>query len=208
MKPFALRLIVTLLLTGAPALAMAEDRMPPIPPAQYDEAQKKAAEEFLAARKTPVFGPFDVLMRSPEFMSTARAMGDYLRYKPAIGTVLSEFVILIVSREWAQDYEWYVHAPIAAKQGISKEIIDAIKEGRRPPGMSDDQAIVYDLVDELNRTHHVSDSTYDRAVKRFGEKGFIDITGIAGYYTLLAMTMNAARSPSAPDGSKLPRFPD
>jgi len=208
MKPVALSLIITLFLIGAPIATMAEDRMPPIPPAQYDEAQKKAAEDFLAARKTPVFGPFDVLMRSPEFMSTARAMGDYLRYKPAIGTVLSEFVILIVSREWAQDYEWYVHAPIAAKQGISKEIIDAIKEGRRPPGMSDDQVIVYDLIDELTHTHRVSDATYDKAVKRFGEKGFIDITGIAGYYTLLAMTMNAARSPSAPDGTKLPRFPE
>ncbi|GAC1344967.1 MAG: hypothetical protein NVSMB18_23680 [Acetobacteraceae bacterium] len=92
----------------------AQERLPTIPPAQYSPEQKKAAEDFLAARKTPVFGPFEPLMYSPEVMSQARAMGDYLRYKSGIGTTLSELVILVTAREWTQDYEWYVHAPIAA----------------------------------------------------------------------------------------------
>ncbi len=104
---------VAIALSLGTGLARAQDRLPPIPPANYDEAQKKAAEEFLAARKVPVFGPFHPLMRSPELMNVARSMGDYLRYKSALGTTLSELVILVSAREWAQDYEWYVHAPIA-----------------------------------------------------------------------------------------------
>ncbi len=199
--------LVTVILAGA-SPAAAQTRLPTIPPAQYDAAQKKAAEEFLAARKTPVFGPFEPLMYSPEVMTVAREMGDYLRYRSAVGTTLSELVILVTAREWSQDYEWHVHAPIALKQGIKKDIVDAIADGRRPVGMSDDEEICYEFSVELLRNKRVSDTTYARAVKRFGDKGTVDLAAISGYYTFLAMAMNTARMPSPAGGLKLPRFPD
>jgi 4-carboxymuconolactone decarboxylase len=83
--------------------------MPPVPPEKWDDAQKKAAAEFQAARKGPVFGPFLVLMRSPELMNAYRTFGDYLRLKASVGNKLTELVILVTAREWTQDYEWYVH---------------------------------------------------------------------------------------------------
>ena len=101
---------------------LAQQRLPTIAPDQYTADQKKAAEEFLAARKVPVFGPFEPMMHSPDIMGMARSMGDYLRYHSAIGNTLSELVILVTAREWSQDYEWYVHQPIALKAGISKDI--------------------------------------------------------------------------------------
>ena len=85
--------------------ALAQGRLPIVPPEKYSEEQKKAAEEFQAARKVPVFGPFEPLMYSPQVMNQARAMGDYLRYNSAIGNTLSELVILITAREWSQSYE-------------------------------------------------------------------------------------------------------
>ena len=99
--------------------AQAGERLPTIPPAQYSAEQKQAAADFEAARKVPVFGPFEPLMYSPAVMSQARAMGDYLRYKSAIGNTLSELAILLTAREWSQDYEWSVHYPIALKAGRS-----------------------------------------------------------------------------------------
>jgi len=188
--------------------ASAQDRMPPIPPEKYDATQKKAADDFQVARKGPVFGPFSVLMRSPDLMTANRIFGDYLRLKPSIGNKLSELIILTTAREWTQDYEWYVHAPIAFKQGITQEIIDAIAEGRRPPGMNEDQEICYDFTTELIRNKRVSDATYDRALKRFGEIGVLDISGIGGYYTLLAMEMNTTRMPIPANGKHLRRFPE
>ena len=142
------------------------------------------------------------------FASIHRFFGDYLRLKPSIGTKLSELIILIIAREWTQDYEWYVHAPIALKQGITQEIIDAVAQGRRPPGMNEDQEICYDFATELIRNKRISDATYDRAVKRFGEIGVLDIAGIGGYYTLLAMEMNTTRMPIPADGKPLRRFPE
>jgi len=200
--------VLTLSALASAPPALGQDRMPPVPPDQYDEAQKKAAQEFQTARKGPVFGPFSVLIRSPELMTANRMMGDYLRLKPSIGTQLSELIILVTAREWTQDYEWYVHAPIALKQGISQEIIDAIAVGRRPSGMNEDQEICYDFTMELQRNKRVSDATYDRALKRFGETGVLDIAGINGYYTNLAMIMNTTRFPIPAGGKRLPRFPD
>jgi 4-carboxymuconolactone decarboxylase len=79
------RMATAVLLTITAVAARAEERLPTIPPAQYSEEQKQAAADFEAARKVPVFGPFEPMMYSPQVMSLARAMGDYLRYKSAIG---------------------------------------------------------------------------------------------------------------------------
>lgn len=189
------------------AAANAQERLPTIPPAQYTDEQRQAAADFLATRKVPVFGPFEPLMHSPQVMTQARAMGDYLRYQSAIGNTLSELAILVTAREWTQDYEWYVHHPIALKAGIKPEIADAIAEGRRPTGMSDDEEIVFEFATELLRTKQVSNRTFERAKARFGAKGIVDLTGITGYYTLLAMQLNAAQYAMPKDGKKLPRLP-
>lgn len=191
-----------------PLAASAQDRLPTIPPDQYTPEQKQAAQAFEEARKKPVFGPFEPLMYSPEVMTLARSMGDYLRYKPKIGTTLSELVILVTARRWTQDYEWYVHAPIAEKAGIAPEIVAAIRDGRRPAAMSEDEAIVYDFTTELQENKRVSDTTFARAEARFGKAGTVDLAAIGGYYTFLAMELNAARYPLPKDGKPLPRLPE
>src|SRR5438105_2938251 len=206
MTPRLTMLVAAAVLLAAPASA--QQRLPTIPPDQYTAGQKKAAEDFLAARKTPVFGPFEPMMHSPEVMSLARSTGDYLRFNSKIGNMLSELVILITAREWSQDYEWFVHYPIALKAGIAKEIADAIGDGRRPTGMSADEEIVYDFTTELQRNKRVSDPTFQRAEQRFGKKGVVDMAGISGYYTFLAMQLNMARYQFPGEGPRLSRFPN
>jgi len=189
-------------------MACAAERLPPIPPEKYSEEQQHAAAEFLASRKVPVFGPFEPLMYSPQVMNQTRATGDYLRYHSALGNTLSELVILITAREWTQDYEWYVHYPIALKAGIKPAIADAIADGRRPTDMSEDEEIVYDFSTELHKNKRVSDGTFERADRRFGKKGIVDLTGINAYYAMLAMQMNVAQYQAPKDSKKLPRFPE
>lgn len=195
------------LLTFAGVVARAEERLPPMPPAQYSEEQKQAAADFEAARKVPVFGPFEPMMYSPQVMSLARAMGDYLRYKSAIGNTLSELAILITAHAWTQNYEWAVHYPIALKAGIRKEVADDIAAGRRPKAMNPDEATVFNFTSELLKNKKVSDASFEGARSRFGPKGVVDLTGIVGYYTFLAMQLNVAKYPVATDGKKLPRLP-
>ena len=182
------------------------DRLPPIPPEQWTPAQREAAEAIIKGPRGALVSPFVPLLRSPELMAHAQRMGEYLRYRSAIGLRLSELVILVIARHWSQQVEWAIHAPIAKAQGLSAALIDDIAHGRRPAAMSDDEAAVHDFCTELLRTQAVGDAIWARAVQRFGEQGAVDLLGIAGYYSFLAMVMNAART-AVPDSAAEPLPP-
>jgi 4-carboxymuconolactone decarboxylase len=172
----------------------AQDRMPPIPADKLTDAQKKAAETFAEGRGYQVRGPFVPLIRSPEVMLRAKAMGDYLRFKSVLEPRINEMVIIITAREWTQQYEWQAHYPAALKAGLRREIADAIADGRRPTGLAEDEEIAYDMATEILRLKRVSDTTYARAGAKFGEQGVIDLLGVVGYYNFLAIVMNATRT--------------
>ena len=170
--------------------------MPPLPDHAMTGEQRAAVEEFKAVRETTRFdGPFVPLLRSPELLSRTRNVGDYVRFKSVLPPRLSELVILITARHWTQQYEWAFHSEIAAQAGLSHEIISAVADGRRPAALAADEASVYEFCTELLWTHGVSDSTYADLRALYEEKGVIDTIGIIGYYSLLAMVMNTARTP-------------
>ena len=177
---------------------MKQDRLPPLPEAQWTPEQRVAAEEVIRGPRRGLISPFVPMLRSPELMTHAQRMGEYLRYRSALGLRLSEFAILLVGRAWTQQVEWAIHAPIAQREGVSPATIAALAEGRRPEEMKDDEAVVYDFWQELESHRSVSDRTWSRALAAFGEQGTMDLLGVLGYYAFLAMTMNAARTAVPP----------
>lgn len=199
--------IASLMMVAATMPVMTQDRLPPIPAEKQTPEQKKASEAFRANRKQDVFGPFVPLLRSPEVMLRAMAMGDYLRYRTVFPVKLNEFIILITARHFTQQYEWYVHYPIALKEGLGRETADAIADGRRPSGMAADEELIYDFCTELLRNHSVSDATYARSVARWGEQGTIEMVGVVAYYTFQSMVLNTARTPVPPGAPALKPFP-
>jgi 4-carboxymuconolactone decarboxylase len=182
------------------------DRLPPIPFAQLSAAQQVAAQAVIDGPRGALYGPFVPLVRSPELMEAAQRMGEYLRYRSAIGTRLSELAILVTARQWSQPVEWAIHAPIAQDSGIAPAIIEAIAARQRPENMTEDEALVHDFCIELHQRQRVGDDTYAAALARFGEHGVVDLIGINGYYTFLAMVMNAAQTPAPP--SRAAPLPD
>src|SRR5881392_4507224 len=110
--------------------------MPPLPKAQWTEAQKKAADAFAQMRGQEPFGPFALMLRNPEVMLRAAAMGDYMRYRTSLPPALNEMIILLTARHWSQQFEWYIHQPMALKAGLSETIVAAISKGRRPEQLS------------------------------------------------------------------------
>ena len=201
-----LMLPLAVMALGMAASGRAQDRLPPIPAEKLTDAQKKAIEEFKAARSVDISGPFVAMLRSPEVMSRARAMGDYLRFRSSLPPRLSEFVILLTARRWTQQYEWNAHQPLALQGGLKAEVAKAIAEGRRPPAMAEDEDAIYTLWQDVQKNDGVSDATWSRAVAAIGEQGVVDVLGITGYYTMLAMVMNTARTP-LPEGVKPPLAP-
>lgn len=187
---------------------MRQERMPPLAEESMNEAQRKAAAELIAGPRKGVKGPFIPLLRSPELMDRLQKVGEYLRFLSSLEARISELIMLIVSRQWTQQFEWSVHVPLGRKAGLKDEVVEALAEGRRPSAMRPDEEIAYDFCEELLRTKGVSDATYRSAVGAFGENGVVDIVGVVGYFTTVSMLLNVAHTPPDGDGVRaLSPFP-
>jgi 4-carboxymuconolactone decarboxylase len=177
------------------------ERMPPLDPAAMSAAQSKAAQELAAGPRGGVKGPFVPLLRSPDLMDRLQKVGEYLRFHSSLEARINELLMLVVARQWTQQFEWAVHVPLALKAGLAPQTVQGLAEGRRPAGMAKDEEIACDFCEELVRTRGVSDATYRLAVDRFGERGVIDMLGLIGYFTTVSMVMNVARTPPPKDAS-------
>ena len=183
------------------------DRMPPLSSDAMSDEQKQAAAELAAGPRGGVRGPFIPLLRSPELMSRLQKVGEALRYRSSLAPKLNEFVMLLVAREWTQQFEWQVHHPLAIAAGLEPAVAAAVAERRRPLNMAEDEEVAWDFCCELLRTHGVSDATYARAAALFGERGVVDLVVLVGYFTTVSMVMNVAHTPVEARTAPLHPFP-
>lgn len=182
------------------------ERMPPIAEAQRTPAQQAAAAQIAAGPRGAVKGPYNAILRSPGLTTPMQKLGEYIRFHCVLELRINEMAALMTARHWTSQFEWQAHEKHARNEGLADEIIVAIAEGRRPENMSDEEAVVYDFVNELLTRHGVCDATYARGIAQFGEEGLMDLMGVVGYYSGLALIMNVART-RIPGRSDLPLVP-
>ena len=181
-------------------------RFPQLTLDQLDDTQKSLGEQIMKVSSVGLGGPYNPMIRSPVLGQRLYDLFYYLRWETSVPHKLNEFAILIVGRQWRSQVEWFAHAPIAAKAGLSAEIIAELKAGQRPSNMAADEAVVYDFVTELTTTHKVRDATYARARQVFSDRQIVDLTAVAGNYVMVAMLL-AMSEQSVPVG-KEPPFKD
>src|ERR1700675_2776980 len=168
----------------APPATGKEPRFPQLTMDQLSEAQKPLGEQIMKISSVGIGGPYNSLMRSPVLGQRLFDLFHYLRWETSVPTKLNEFAILIIGRQWRSQVEWFAHAPIAAKAGLSSDIIAELKEGKRPSKMAEDEAVVYDFVTELTTTKKVADDTYARAKKVFNDQQIVDLPAVSANYVL------------------------
>ena len=183
-----------------------EPRFPQITMEQLNEQQRPLGEQVMKVSSVGLAGPYNPMMRSPVLGQRLFDLYHYLRWETSVPTKLNEFAILIIGRQWRSQVEWYAHAPLAQKAGLSPAIIAELKANKRPSGMAEDEAAVYDFVTELTTTHEVSDATYSRAKKIFNDQQIVDLTSVAGCYVSVAMLLAMAEE-TTPPGKEAPFKP-
>jgi len=201
------RALAALVVLGITLAARAQDRMPPIPVEKMTAAQKRAADQYKELRQADLnTPPWTVLLRVPDYVVPALQMRLHNLNNSALSPKLTEFAIFIASRQWTNNFEWNAHYQEGIKAGLGPEILAAVADGRRPEHMAEDEDVLYDFCMELLHNQSVSDATYARALAKFGEAGVVEAASLEGYYTWLAMVMNAVRSPLAA-GTRPPLVP-
>jgi 4-carboxymuconolactone decarboxylase len=178
-------------------------RFPQLTMDQLDEKQKPLGEQIMKVSSTGIGGPYNPMLRSPVLGQRLFDLFHYLRWETSVPTRLNEFAILIIGRQWRSQVEWFAHAPIAAKAGLSPDIIAELKASKRPSNMAEDEALVYDFVTELTTTKKVCDETFARAKKVFNDQQIVDLTAVAGNYVMVAMILAMAEQ-SVPPGKEEP----
>ncbi|MGE0564088.1 MAG: carboxymuconolactone decarboxylase family protein [Pseudolabrys sp.] len=147
-------------------------------------------------------GPFAAFIHAPAFGDLAQQLGAHCRYHTALEPRLSEFAILCTARQWRAQYEWYAHAPMAEKAGVSPKTIAELRAGRAPKSAKKDERAIYDFVQELYKTRRVSDRAYKRVRSFLNDGALVELIGILGYYVMISMTLNVFRM-LPPDDVKL-----
>ncbi len=151
-------------------------------------------------------GPFNAWLYSPAIGDAVQQLGAAVRFRTSLPRDLLELAIIITAREWTAQYEWWAHARLAEQAGLEREVIDAIKERRRPDFTRREQAKVYDFCRELLDSRRVSRPRYDEAVALLGEAGVVELVSLMGYYGLVSMTLNTFEV-SPPQGAGAPLQP-
>ncbi|MGY3444890.1 MULTISPECIES: carboxymuconolactone decarboxylase family protein [unclassified Bradyrhizobium] len=187
---------------SAPATSK-EPRFPQLTMDQLNDLQKPLGEQIMKVSSVGIGGPYNPIIRSPVLGQRLYDLFYYLRWQTSVPTRLNEFAILIIGRQWRSQVEWFAHAPLAAKAGLSTDVIAELKAGNRPSKMADDEAVVYDFVTELTTTKKVSDETYARAKKIFNDQQIVDLTALAGNYVMVAMILAMAEE-TVPPGKEEP----
>jgi 4-carboxymuconolactone decarboxylase len=183
-----------------------EPRFPQLTLEQLNDQQRPLGEKIMKISSVGLAGPYNPMLRSPVFAQRMYDLLDYLRWHTSVPTKLNEMAILIVGRQWRSQVEWYAHAPLAKKAGLSDSIIADLKANRRPSAMSPEEEVVYDFVTELSAKHAVSDELFARAKKLLGEQQVVDLTGVAGTYVSVAMLLAMAEE-GVPPGKEAPFKP-
>ncbi len=178
-------------------LGLVGDRFKPLKYEEMTPAQKTMIDHLLAGERTGLGGPFNVLLRSPEMGDPAQQFGAAGRFHSALSPKARETVIMLTARFWMAQYEWSAHKQAGLQAGLNPAIVDAIANGKRPASMEPDVETAYNFITELLKTRQVSDPVFAAAKEKFGEKGVVDMIGLAGWYTTVSLALNVDRYPLA-----------
>ncbi len=162
-------------------------------------ASKGLAQEILDISSIGLQGPYNVMLRSPEFAARIKHLLDYLRFGSSLPKRLNEFAILIQARLWTSQVEWFAHYPIALKAGLPAAVADDLKANIRPRTMQPDEEVVYDVCMTMTKNHEISDALFQHAKAVLGEQQLVDLIAVSGTYVTVAMLLSLGNEPSPAD---------
>lgn len=174
-------------------------------PGTLSAEQQRVHDKIVSGRRGRIQGPLRAAIHNADLAERWSALGELLRYHTSLTPRQSEIAILVTGRHCNSPFEWYAHRQEAEKAGIETPVIEALLAQTRPGGLAEDDLLIHDYALELNRHKSVSKATYERTLQRFGERTVVELTALVGYYTMVAMTLNAHEIP-LPEGVA-PAFP-
>lgn len=166
-------------------------RVPELLPEAMTADQRQVHDAILAGPRGVVRGPVKVWLHNPGLARPAQELGAYCRFGTVLPARLSELAVILTAAHWRAGYEWQAHAPLARKEGIPVQALEAIRTGAEPSFEQADEQIVYHFTTALLTEQAVPAALWTEAQATLGMQGVIDLVGVLGYYALISMTIKA-----------------
>ena len=191
--------------TKGPQKGAAMSRIPLVDPENLTSEQRQVYDTIVAGPRGTVVGPLRAALHSAELADRWQKLGEYLRYRTALTLRQSELAIISVARHWNSNLEWSIHSEVALGAGLDPAVVDAIRHARSPVFTDATEALIYEYTRQMLAHGQVADEVYADLYASFTEVQMVELTALVGYYTMVAMTLNAHAIPAPAGGGQLPQ---
>ncbi len=167
-------------------------RLPEIATKDQLSEDAHAVFDAIAESRGRVRGPFSILLHSPELAGRAAHLGAFVRFESSVPPEVRELAVLLGAHLWRCEYEWSAHLPQAQRVGVRPEAIAAIERDADLEAFTADEALVVRYGRALLTTNRVDPETFEALRARYGDRVLVELTATLGYYSMLAIVLNAA----------------
>jgi 4-carboxymuconolactone decarboxylase len=174
---------------------MSMARLTPITSKDQVPTKDRAIVDSIVASRGALQGPFTMFLHCPELAGRLAHLGAFVRFEGSLD--MRVLAAMTVARELDAVYVWGAQTGQARKLGVPESTITAIRE-QHGRGLPPEDAQIVDVTRELLRRHRIDDASAKALRARFGDEGFIQLTGAIGYYSMLSTTVNACELEAAP----------
>src|SRR6266478_6515162 len=165
-------------------------RLTPITNKNQVAAKDHAIVDSIVASRGALQGPFTMFLHCPELAGRTAHLGAFARFEGSLDMRVRVLAAMVAAREFEAMYVWGAQTGGARRQGVPEATITAIRENHSR-GVPPKDAQIIDFTRQLLRQHRVDEALFKAMQARFGNDELVQLTTAIGYYSLLAMTVNA-----------------
>src|SRR6516165_9044950 len=151
-------------------------RLTPITGKEQVAAQHHAVVDAITQSRGAIQGPFTMFLHCPELAGRLAHLGAYVRFEGSLDMRVRVLAAMAVARELEAVYVWGAQTGGARRLGVPESTITAIRENHSR-GIPPEDAQIVGFTRQLTRKHRVDEATVKALIGRFGNDGFIQLTG-------------------------------
>jgi 4-carboxymuconolactone decarboxylase len=153
-----------------------------------------------------LYGPFTPMLAHPHVAEIMQTLGAAMRYEIDLSPRSREIATLAVAAAGRSNFEWYSHALLGQRAGLTDEELNDLAAGRLASSFSAEEELVWRVVTALlGKRGDLDDELFSEARAQLGDIGIVDLVALVGHYEFLSRSLRVWRTP-VPDGHK-PKFP-
>jgi alkylhydroperoxidase family enzyme len=162
--------------------------------AEFEPVLKKRLEELWGTPPNLYRG----LANHPAIVAAWTEFANTLRHGSRTPRALRELVILRGAQLCGSEYEWAQHLGMARKAGVREAQIAALARWKASSEFSDQEKAAL-AIGEAVTQGRVTDEVYREARRHFDHHDYVELAVTAGFYAMVARTLDALGIELEPD---------